>query len=80
MTAINFISIIGFTLTEDFIMSVYKEKGFDNRDDYLEHLSVEYDVDLDLVDNLANLLGETEDFDGLITSLEDLSGILGTDY
>ncbi len=61
-------------------MSVYKEKGFDNRDDYLEHLSVEYDVDLDLVDNLANLLGETEDFDGLITSLEDLSGILGTDY
>ena len=50
-------------------MSIYKENGFENRRDYLESLCEEYDRDT--VYALAGILGSSEDFDGLITSLED---------
>ena len=52
-------------------MSIYTENGYENRRDYLESLADEYDVDLQAVFNLANLLGPNEDFDGLITMIED---------
>lgn len=52
-------------------MSIYTENGYENRRDYLESLADEYDVDLQAVFNLANLLGPNEDFDGLITTIED---------
>ena len=52
-------------------MSIYTENGYENRPDYLESLADEYDVDLQAVFNLANLLGPNEDFDGLITTIED---------
>ena len=50
-------------------MNVYKENGFENRRAYLESLCDEYDRDT--VYALASILGSSEDFDGLITSLED---------
>ena len=50
-------------------MSIYKENGFENRRDYLESLCEEYDRDT--VYALAEIFGPSEDFDGLITSLED---------
>jgi len=50
-------------------MSIYTENGFENRRDYLESLCEEYDRDT--VFTLASILGSSEDFDGLITSLED---------
>lgn len=53
-------------------MDVYKENGFDDRNDYLEHLSEEYCVDILTVHEIADLLGQSEDFDGLISILEDL--------
>jgi hypothetical protein len=48
---------------------IYKENGFENRRDYLESLCEEYDREA--VYALAEILGSSEDFDGLITSLED---------
>ena len=50
-------------------MSIYTENGFENRRDYLESLCEEYDRDT--VYALAGILGSSEDFDGLVTSLED---------
>ena len=52
-------------------MTVYKRKGYANRDEYLEGLAEEYDVDVDIVYNLASVLGPYEDFDGLPMMLED---------
>ena len=49
---------------------VYQQNGFTSRQDYLNNLADEYG---DVVFDLADLLGETEDFDGLVTSLEDYS-------
>ena len=56
-------------LIGDYSMSIYKENGFENRRDYLESLCEEYDRDT--VYALASILGSSEDFDGLVTSLED---------
>jgi hypothetical protein len=50
-------------------MNQYTENGFANRRDYLESLCEEYDRDT--VFTLASILGSSEDFDGLVTSLED---------
>ena len=52
-------------------MNAYQANGFKNRKDYLESLCEEYDRTIVLT--LANLLGQSEDFDGLVTSLEDYS-------
>lgn len=49
---------------------VYQQNGFTSRQDYLNNLADEYG---DVVFDLADLLGEAEDFDGLVTSLEDYS-------
>jgi len=51
----------------------YLEYGAENRAEYLEMLSEDYGVDLDAVHAMADVLGPTEDFDGLVTSLEDLT-------
>ena len=55
-------------------MSIYKDNGFVNRDNYLQSLSEDYNVDLETVYALANLYGPTEDFDGLVNELDSLSG------
>lgn len=52
-------------------MNVYQENGFENRDDYLEFLADEYGMSLLEVLSLADLLGPNEDFDGLVSALED---------
>ena len=52
--------------------NVYMRKGYKNRKDYLNSLAVDYGVDRITVYSLANMLGETEDFDGLIAELEDI--------
>lgn len=53
-------------------MSIYSERGYENREDYLASIAREYDLETDIVFAAADMLGPTEDFDGLITSLEDL--------
>ena len=49
----------------------YTDNGYINRADYLAQLCDEYPADV--VHTLADLLGETEDFDGLVAMLEDYS-------
>ena len=51
--------------------AIYREKGYDNRADYLRSLADEYGVDEEIVFTLAGLLGPSEDFDGLVSYLQD---------
>lgn len=52
-------------------MNIYQENGFENREDYLKHLAEDHGLPVHEVYTLAEMLGEVEDFDALITSLED---------
>lgn len=54
-------------------MNIYQENGYKNRNDYLTELAVEYDVELNMVLELADILGPEEDFDGLVVGLQDLN-------
>ena len=50
------------------IMSIYTDNGYANRKEYLNELREEYG---EIVNILTSVLPASEDFDGLITSLED---------
>ena len=50
---------------------LYLEYGAESRRDYLAMLADEYGAPLSLVRSLASVLGPSEDFDGLVTALED---------
>lgn len=52
--------------------NIYKERGYESREDYLNSLADEYGVDWQLAHAAADLLGPNEDFDGLINMLEEL--------
>lgn len=54
-------------------MSIYTDEGYKSRRDYLENLAQDMGVDTDTVFALASMLGSSEDFDGLVTALEDIS-------
>ena len=51
---------------------VYQLNGFLDRAEYLDSLREEYGEEL--VDALTSVLPESEDFDGLISELEDNAG------
>lgn len=51
--------------------TAYQIHGFDSRKEYLQNLAEEYDLDYSIVWSLAEILGPSEDFDGLISALED---------
>ena len=53
--------------------SIYQEQGFESRKDYLNSLADDFGVDVQKVYSLASMLGSSEDFDGLVTSLEDMA-------
>lgn len=53
------------------MQDVYVANGYENRIDYFKHLSAEYGVDFSIVALCAELMGESEDFDGLPNMLED---------
>ena len=50
-------------------MNVYQQNGYADRADYLSCLSEDYGEEKVML--LADLLGPSEDFDGLVTMLED---------
>jgi predicted transcriptional regulator len=52
-------------------MSQYTDAGFTNRRAYLDDLADSLDIDRATVYTMAQLLGPSEDFDGLVTMLED---------
>lgn len=51
---------------------VYRQKGYKDRYNYIESLADEYGVSKMVVYSLADMLGPSEDFDGLINALEDM--------
>ena len=51
-------------------MTIYQEQGYKNRRDYLDNLADDFGVDRDTVYMLASMLGEPEDFDGLVCAVE----------
>ena len=55
--------------------NIYRDKGYENRRDYLESLAEEYEVEYETVKALADILGPNEEFDGLVTQLQDLETI-----
>ena len=56
------------------LKTIYQEKGFEDRMDYLKQLAIDYDVDIYEVCAVAELLGTTEDFDGLVSMVRDMGG------
>lgn len=59
-------------MSNNYKSDVYKQKGYKDRYDYLESLADEYGVSKMVVYSLADMLGPSEDFDGLINALEDM--------
>ena len=58
--------------------NIYQEHGFENRKEYLKDLADQFGVSVQTVYDLASIMGKSEDFDGLVTSLEDVeSGMYG---
>lgn len=54
-------------------MNIYEENGYASRKDYLLSLAEDFDIPYESVLIVADLLGEGEDFDGLVVALEDAS-------
>lgn len=52
--------------------AVYQNHGFENRTEYLKDLADNYGMDNETVFALADVFGPNEDFDGLVSELEDL--------
>lgn len=53
------------------VMTVYQRNGYRNRAHYLASLADEFGVPVRTVHALASILGPNEDFDGLVTGIED---------
>ena len=53
-------------------MSIYTDKGFKSREDYLDSLANDYDVDINLVLIAATMLGDKQDFDRLVSTIRIL--------
>lgn len=56
--------------------NIYQQNGYTDRDDYLTCLSEDYVISIEDVYSLADILGESEDFDGLVSALEDAECLL----
>ncbi len=55
--------------------NIYQENGYKDRQDYLECMALDYGIPLEVVISLAEVLGENEDWDGLVLALEDAEGM-----
>jgi hypothetical protein len=54
------------------MQNVYTAKGFADRNDYLRNVAENYGFTFKTVRMLADMLGEIEDFDGLISHLNEV--------
>jgi len=52
----------------------YQANGYESRKHYLQCMSDDYAVPLEVVYSLSDMLGPNEDFDGLVNALEDAEG------
>jgi hypothetical protein len=51
--------------------NIYALEGCQNREGYLRNLAEDYDIPHEVVVSFADMLGPSEDFDGLINTIED---------
>jgi len=51
--------------------NIYIEEGYADRRDYLKSLADDFGIAYEVVKLCADILGTSEDFDGLVTCLED---------
>jgi len=63
--------MITFTGTEE-LDTIYQKHGYDSRCEYFQCLAEKYNVDAQEVFEIADALGEDEEFTGLITHLKNL--------
>jgi hypothetical protein len=52
--------------------NIYNQEGYADRMDYLKSVADEFGTYIMVVSSIAEILGEDEDFDGLISMLEDI--------
>jgi len=52
-------------------MDTYQENGYKDRNEYLHCLADDMGIEHSTVEILADFLGPDEDFDALVTKLED---------
>ena len=52
-------------------VNIYQENGFKDREDYLSDLAEMNGLSMYEVGSISEMLGECEDFDGLLSTLED---------
>jgi len=50
--------------------NVYVMNGYEDRNDYLNNLADNFGIDRETVKMIADVLGPSEDFDGLINELD----------
>lgn len=55
--------------------TIYEDNGYQNREHYLDTLAETLGLDQTEVHALADLLGPTEDFDALVSALEDQASV-----
>ena len=53
----------------------YIDNGYKNREQYFESLSKEYNVSLEVIIEMDDFMGQSEDFDGLVNMVKDFSAI-----
>ena len=56
--------------------NIYMNAGYQDRTAYLESLANQYETDFETVEMLSDFLGHNEDFDGLISALEEMDEYL----
>ena len=52
--------------------AILEDQGYKSLGEYLENVSEDYGVDFETVCTMADLLGETELFDGLVSMIGDM--------
>jgi hypothetical protein len=55
--------------------SRYTNNGYKDREEYLATLAEDYGIDRMVVNEIASILGSSEDFDGLVSELEDYAAM-----
>ena len=53
------------------MQNIYIGNGWESRLAYLEFLSYHFQLNLEIVTSIAEKLGDSEDFSGLLTALEN---------
>jgi len=56
--------------------NIYKENGYNSREEYLEELADEYGIPYEMVYSLWEVLGDEEAFDGLVSACEDAEALM----